>query len=275
MNYSQLDLPDIQNVLFHPRRHTEPVSTTGKHTINVAADSTVTLGCRFFINDASSPTLLYFHGNGETANDYEDIAPLFVERGMNVFLATYRGYGWSSGTPSAAAMMKDSLKVYSAAVGAIQEMGLKDTLFVMGRSIGSAAAIEVCSHFSDSLRGLIVDSGFAQTLPLLESLGYDTSQSGLTEKDGFGNIEKIEEIKIPTLFLHGSQDLIIPIRQAEKLQAFSGARMKKFFVIPGADHNSVLTVGGELYFEAVKDFIDEITGATSWRQRRKQFKRQR
>jgi len=275
MDYTELDQPDIQRLLFHPRQQKELSSTATRHTINVAADDSDTLGCRFFIDEPASPTLLYFHGNGETVNDYEEIAPLFVKRGLNVFVATYRGYGWSSGIPSATVMMKDSLKAYAAAVAAMEKFGLKDTLFVMGRSIGSAPALEICSHFSDSVKGLIIDSGFARTLPLLENLGYDTTRSALSEKDGFGNLEKIEEIEIPTLFLHGSQDHIIPIRQAEQLQAFSGARTKKFFVIPGADHNSVLAVGGELYFEAIKDFIDDITGATSWRQRRKQFKNQR
>jgi hypothetical protein len=271
-NYKKLDQTGIKEFLFHPRKETQPIATAHSLNIDIRINDAAVLGCRFHLDDVESPTILCFHGNGETVSDYDERAPLFQQAGINLFVATYRGYGWSSGEPDAETMIRDCREVFPSVMKTLAEMELTGAVFVMGRSIGSAPAIEVCSIFSESIKGLIIESGFADTLPLLQNLGYDTSLNLIEEKDGFGNRDKIGEITIPTLILHGSVDSLIPVPQAERLQSFSGARTKKFFVIPGADHNSVLSRGGEHYFTTIKGFIDEITGKTSWRQKRRAYK---
>jgi uncharacterized protein len=272
-NYTKLDQPEILQYLFYPRKEKQPASTANVHNIDIKVEEAVTLGCRLFLHDKTAPTILFFHGNSETVKDYENIAWSFTQTGLNFFIATYRGYGWSDGSPTVEKMLGDCTKIHEAVQQTIIDFSLRDdALFVMGRSIGSAAAIEMCSRYDDSIRGLIIESGFADTLPLLKNLGITSLQDFSGEQDGFGNREKIETIIMPTLLLHGAADTLIPVPQAERLQAFSGARTKKFFVIPGADHNSVLSAGGELYFSTIKDFIDDITGASSWRNRRKKFR---
>jgi hypothetical protein len=55
------------------------------------------------------------------------------------------------------------------------------------------------------------------------------------------------------LFIHGSDDSIIPIQLGRKL--FEAAREpKQFHVISGADHNDVFWVGGEGYTALLRDF---------------------
>lgn len=57
-------------------------------------------------------------------------------------------------------------------------------LYVMGRSLGSAVAIEVALHAREQLTGLIVESGFADTFALLARLGACV-QGADEERDGF------------------------------------------------------------------------------------------
>lgn len=270
--YSRLDQPEIQKFLFHPKIEQQPPEKANQHNITVNLPDENFLGCKFYFQAKESATILYFHGNGEIVSDYDDIAPLYNAAGFNIFVASYRGYGWSTGTPGVQYMMDDCTFIYDTVCKTMSDMAIDAPLFVMGRSIGCAPAMELCTDYPDTIRGLIVESGFAQTLPLLKNLGCDIAGQTINEEEGFGNLEKIESIIMPTLFLHGSQDSIIPIHQAEKLQAFSGARTKKFFVIPGADHNSVLAAGGDQYFTTLRDFIDDITGKSSWRTRRKKYK---
>ncbi len=269
--YNKLDQKEVLEFLFHPRKE-EKTAPADSSNIDVTLPDNTVLGCRFHLHDDAAPTILFFHGNGETVCDYDDIAPLFNRLGMNFFAATYRGYGWSGGTPTVESMMKDCWEVLGSVQKTMKDMEMTGALIVMGRSLGSASAIELCTDDPESIKGLIIESGFADTLPLLRNLGYDPSLNLLDEKDGFGNRDKIGEVKLPTLILHGSMDSIITAHQAERLQAFSGARTKKFFVVPGADHNSVLSQGGELYFSTIKGFIDDVTGKTSWRNRRKKSK---
>ncbi len=145
----------------------------------------------------------------------------------------------------------------------------------MGRSLGSACAIDLVSRYPDDFKGLILDSAFANTLPLAKRLGYDISNHDITEEDCFNNLAKIRKITNPTLIFHGARDQIIPVAEAEKLQAESGAKTKQFHIVPGADHNSIISIGGSLYFETIKNFINIVTGKNTWRQRRKSHKKKR
>lgn len=272
-NYTKLDNPEILQHLFHPRSITKEEPPQNCYNVDVGIDDGVNLGCRFYLHNPDAPTLLYFHGNGENISDYNDISQTYNRFGLNFFITTYRGYGWSTGTPTVDTMLSDTQAVYGAYEKLAREHYLKGPLFVMGRSIGSAAAIELCSQEIDTIKGLIIESGFADTLPLLYCLGLAPDQCQFTEEDGFGNLEKIAEIKLPTLILHGAADQVIPVPQAERLQAFGGARMKKFFIIPGADHNNIIVRGGEHYFTTIKTFTDEAVGRNTWREKRHKYSR--
>ena len=271
--YPKLDRIEILQYLFHPRPVDRDEKPQNSYDIDIEVESGTQLGCRFFLENIAAPTILYFHGNGETVSDYNQIAPFYNRFGLNLMVATYRGYGWSTGTPTASTMLSDCHLVYEEFEKFSTEKKLEGPLFVMGRSIGSAAAIELCQNQPENIKGLIIESGFADTLPLLYCIGLSPDKCQLLEEDGFGNLEKIAEIKLPTLILHGAADQVIPVPQAERLQAFAGARMKKFFIIPGADHNSMIDRGGEHYFLTIKTFTDEATGKNTWREKRHKYKR--
>lgn len=108
------------------------------------------------------------------------------------------------------------------------------------------------------MAGLIIESGIAQTLPLLRIIGLDVEALGIDEADGFGNLEKIARVQKPTYILHAQHDQIIPITLAEGLQSLCGARSKEFQMIPGADHNNILALTGKLYFQAIKQFLKRV-----------------
>ncbi|BDD87228.1 alpha/beta hydrolase [Desulfofustis limnaeus] len=272
----KLDTPQIGSVLFHPRPETslDPPAGAVDFAVNTE-DGRAVLGCRAFIGEQEhAPVILFFHGNGETVGDYDDIGPLFLEVGINVVFATYRGYGWSTGVPSASKLVLDAESVLVASQQWLQDHSLSGPLFVMGRSLGSVSAIELVYRFPDRCRGLLIESGFADTVPLLATIGVSPIPEELAEADCFNNRRKIAHIELPTLILHGARDQLIPIGEAEKLQAESGARNKQFQVVPGADHNSLMLVAGPLYFAAIKQFIDGVTGVNTWRERRRHFKRE-
>jgi pimeloyl-ACP methyl ester carboxylesterase len=273
---SKLDRPEILSTIFFPRQdhgHGSP-PLAKDFLIDVSEDGT-TLLCRFHTCDKDAPVILFFHGNGEIVSDYDTIAGEYTRAGINIFFATYRGYGGSSGSPSVSALFHDN----STIAGYLQEYlrgnGYTGALFAMGRSLGSVSAIDLVSRYPDDFKGLILDSAFADTLPLAKRLGYDVSNHDITEEDCFNNLAKIRKISNPTLIFHGARDQIIPLAEAEKLQAESGAKTKQFHIVPGADHNSIISIGGSLYFETIKNFIDTVTGQNTWRKRRRSHKKKR
>ena len=105
--------------------------------------------------------------------------------------------------------------------------------------------------------GLIIESGFAHTFPLLTTLGLRTSLEGIDEaSDGFGNLAKIAQVDAPTLIIHGQEDQLIPIENAQALYKHSAAADKQLVTISGAGHNNLLFAGQETYFAALKAFTE-------------------
>lgn len=273
---SKLDRPEILAAIFHPRKEEKTTLPAACSDFDVPIPSDdVTLGCRFYLTDPEAVSIVFFHGTGETVADYDEIAPLFLEAGINILVAGYRGYGWSNGEPSVTSLYKDSTLVLDTFISYCKDNGLCEDIFVMGRSLGSAASIDIGYWTPEKIKGIIIDSGFAHSLPLAARLGYDVASAGIEEEDCFNNLTKIEEITIPTLILHGAEDQLIPLNEAVKLQAESGAKTKQLFVVPGADHNSLIAKGGSLYFETIKVFTDTVTDRNTWRLRRKNFKSQK
>nr|MBF0222449.1 alpha/beta hydrolase [Desulfobulbaceae bacterium] len=175
------------------------------------------------------------------------------------FLAVdYRGYGNSGGTPSASSMMLDARAIFQYVQQWLTSENRSGALFVMGRSLGSASALEIAYSFEKEISGLILESAFAQTLPLLLALDVDIQKLGISEMDGFKNVQKIELITKPVFILHAQRDTLLPLVNAEILHSKCAARSKELSIVPGADHNTIINVAGDLYFAVLKQFTNKI-----------------
>jgi len=258
-DYSQLDQPGITQFLFHPRKDTGSTSIESLDS-SVPVDDNITVNVRFHMDKNDFPNILFFHGNGEIVSDYDDIAPVYHQNGLNFVAADYRGYGKSTGNPSASNMIKDSHIIFKHFIDWLKKNNFSGPIIVMGRSLGSAPALELAANYSKDISGLIIESGFASTVKLLMRLGIPARDMGLTEQKGFNNLLKISNFMKPTLIIHAQNDLIIPISDAENLQSYCGARSKQFQMVPGADHNSIMMVAGKQYFELIKAFTNKIEG---------------
>ena len=271
--FTLMDRPEITQHLFHPIRVAKNTPPAGAVDIDVRREDGAVIGCRLYSHATTSPTLIFFHGNGEIIPDYDEIGPMYVHEGLNFLVAEYRGYGWSTGTPLTSTLLPDSNAVFLALRDWLRDHGYTGALLVKGRSLGSASAIDVAVNHSDAICGLIIESGFAKTLPLAKVLGIDLATMGITEEQTFNNSGKIAQFTKPTFILHGQYDQLIPLWQAETLHAESGAKSKELQVVPGADHNSLIAVAGPLYFQAIRKFVEKAAGiAPDWRERRRQFK---
>ncbi len=257
--YDKLDQQGVIEYIFHPSSPSGSPCPTGAEDLHVDVDDGITVHLRIFpCDDLEAPCLLFFHGNGEIVSDYDDAAPMYNSRGITFIAADYRGYGLSTGTPSATTMLADSHLILEAACSWLQNHNYTGKLLVMGRSLGSACALELAAAHPDRISALLIDSGFAFTLPLLETIGVDTDGLGLTEEDGFHNLDKIRKITMATYIIHGQNDETISITNASELIAESPALQKEFQAVPGAGHNTIMSVAGPMYYDVMGRFINKI-----------------
>jgi alpha-beta hydrolase superfamily lysophospholipase len=204
------------------------------------------------------PVILFFHGNGEIVSDYDDLGPIFAQMGINFLPCDYRGYGRSTGQPTVTAMMNDCHEIFDQSIVWLRENGYTGKIIVMGRSLGSASALEIASCHPEETNGVIIESGFAYIMPLLELLGLYEDMHGVNESSGPENYEKIKKISVPTLVIHAEYDHIIPFDDGLTLHANSGSSDKTLLEIKGADHNSIFAVGLNNYLNAVKSLADKL-----------------
>lgn len=271
--YRKIDHLEILTRLFPPVENLPSPCPPGALDINFDAGNEGGLNCRFYGIDQQAPVLFCYPATTACPGQLDALAKQYNQEGMNFFLASYRGCGGNAGSPSVASLYADSKKMFPLALDWLQSKGYTGALFVMGDSIGSLCAIDTIIVNSEAIKGLIIESGICDTAPFLRALGVSDSLADITEEEGFNNLQKIARIKVATLIFHGAQDHLVPMTEAEQLQAASGARNKQFFIIPGAKRHTVSATGGVLLVQAIKQFTDTVCGVNTWRQKRRSSKR--
>lgn len=259
LDYSALDAPELLAFFFHPRPEI-PGRGTPSHAVDmmIPVDGEARINARLHPAGKTDPTLLFFHGNGEIVSDYDDLGPIYSRMGINFFPVDYRGYGRSSGTPTISAMMADCRVILDFVRDLLLREGYSGPLFVMGRSIGSASAIEIAKTAPEKIDGLIVESGFAHIIPLLNLLGAHTGGLDPRAIREMENIHKIGAFTKPLLVIHAERDHIIPLGDGQALFTACPAPRKRLLTIPMADHNTLFAYGLDSYMDAVKDLVHGI-----------------
>lgn len=254
-----IDDPAVGGAVFFARPDLPfgPVSP-GAHDQLFETAPGVDLRLRLFPGPDASPAILFFHGNGETARDYDPVAAAYNQLPATLIVAEYRGYGPSRGTPSLATFLTDAHRTLDEVRKLLASESRSTAIVAMGRSLGSAPAIELAASRSDELAGLVVESGFARIVPLLELLGIPIAALGITEDHGPKNAEKIGRVELPTLILHAVNDQIIPIEDGETLYEASADPDKTLVRVPRAGHNDISFVAGASYFDAIASLLDRI-----------------
>ena len=202
--------------------------------------------------DTATQTLLWFHGNAGNITHRLDNIRLLHDRGINVFIFDYRGYGRSEGEPDEQGLYADGRAAYDYI---INERSIRpDDIIFFGRSLGTAIAIDVAHDRTP--RGLILESAFTDAKAMARVI-MPLVPIGAVIKTKFDSIGKIKELRIPVLFIHGDRDSIIPYELGRKL--FEAANEpKEFYSIPGADHNDTYIVGGEQYFSTLQTWWNAL-----------------
>lgn len=257
-----LDRPEIVRLIFYPRRHQGAIrETKDTYSLSITINKDINIVGRFYRTNEYklAPTILFFHGNGEIATDYDFIGPTYQQMGINFFVADYRGYGQSDGHPSFSSMIADAHVIYQSFRKYLSENNFLGSVSVMGRSLGSASAIEIAAHYQSQLACLIIESGFASTYNLLRRLGIPSSLLLPEKEEAASTLPLTKKVKIPTLFIHGENDMIIPLEDGIALHKNVASENKNILIVPGAGHNDLLLIGPDDYMEAIEKIISETS----------------
>nr|VFJ77601.1 MAG: hypothetical protein BECKFW1821C_GA0114237_113110 [Candidatus Kentron sp. FW] len=253
----QLDHPMVNSTIFFPRQDPGLPSPPGSEDFYIEVDPGIRVMARYYPHEPDSPMLIHFHGNGEIVADYDNIAPAFHAAGASLVSVDYRGYGKSDGQPSVRKLLDDAHAVLDFLLKLRDERAYRSPLVVMGRSLGSAPAIELAASRGEQFAGLVVESGFAQMFPLLALFGISPEQLGISPESNRDNEDKMREVQKPVLILHAEGDEIIPLWNGQRNFERAGTQEKRLVTIPHADHNTIMMFG-DLYWGGLKAFLSGL-----------------
>lgn len=210
-------------------------------------------------NSNSSNVLLYLHGNGANIGSNLGIAKNYYKLGFSILMIDYRGYGMSeSKFPTEARVYKDAQVAWDYLV---ETRGFKaKQIFIYGHSLGGAIAIDLSVRKPQSA-GLIVESSFTSIENVVSYYGgiYRFFPIRLVLNQRFDSLSKVPLLKTPILFIHGSEDKIVPDYMSEELYKATTSP-KQLKIIPEAGHNDIASVAREEYLTTVKDFLVLVKG---------------
>ena len=141
MNLSFLERQEILEVIFpvvyspFTQNDNFTSSSSNAKVYSTEVEKGINISSGFWVSGKESPSILYFHGNGETVNGHEWIAPLYNQHNINLFVADYRGYGSSNGKPTVAYMLIDAHIIFRNFQEIIRKEGFNNRIFLMGRSL--------------------------------------------------------------------------------------------------------------------------------------------
>jgi len=200
----------------------------GFSAVRLQTEDGIRLAAAWRQGSAAKPTILFFHGNGDSLSGAEVATRTIAGAGYGVLLAEYRGYAGNPGSPSEQGLYRDG----RAALAWLEERGIAPgCVVVVGNSIGTGVATEIAARAP--VAGLVLVSGFTSLPDVIAPL-YRWLPVRMLLRDRFDNRSKIASVKAPILLLHGTADTLIPARHSVALSR--AARNTRLALVPGAGH---------------------------------------
>jgi len=255
----------IENKLvFHPNKSNDSTTPDAYglqyDDVTFRTEDGLNLNGWFVPGKKSSPddnlhTLLWFHGNAGNINRRLDNIKMLYDRvPANVFIIDYRQYGKSEGKISEQGTYLDA-KAALSYLHSRKDINNEKIIF-FGRSLGSAVAVDLA--VKEECCALILETPFTSIKEMGKELYPFLFISLHFLRTKYDSLSKISKIKVPTLIMHGDKDELVPIEQG-KILYDKANEPKEFYTIPGAMHNDTHIVGGEEYFDVIKNFISKLT----------------
>jgi uncharacterized protein len=198
--------------------------------------------------DKNAPVLLYLHGARWNITGSSTRIPRWNKMGFSVLAIDYRGFGQSSArTPSESSANEDAKVAWEYA----KTLSPNNKHFIFGHSLGGAIATKLALTHPEA-DGLILEGTFTSIPDMMKEMKWGFLPVGFLVTQRFDTLDCIDDIKMPILFAHGTNDDIVPFSMSERL--FAAAKSsKRFFRAEGGNHHNLTANYFDEYSRAVKE----------------------
>ncbi len=177
-------------------------------------DKEARLNALYFYVENPKGVVLYFHGRGGNLNhNMGKFSHEFTDRGYDLFIMDYRGFGKSRGKLSEKAICHDADYCYDYLLDYFPE----DKIIVYGRSLGTGIATYVASHHDP--KALVLEAPYFNILDLTprEAPYLPRFLIPLILKYHFRTDKWIVKVDSPIHIFHGTEDELVPYDSSTRL----------------------------------------------------------
>lgn len=176
----------------------------------------------------------------------------------------YRGYSYSQDVvPSEAGLKKDAdamvqfLRNPEQFDEEIAEHINPQLIFAHGRSLGGAVAIYVAQKYKDMFRGMIVENTFTSISDMADTMfPFLKPIKPFVLRIGWYSDKLIEDVQVPTFFVTGDEDEIVPYEQTVRLHEMANeTRFKDLYLVKGGSHGDTFLKEPKIYLTKLDRFI--------------------
>ena len=199
-----------------------------------------------------APAILYLHGvRWNLTGQLFRIEQLHA-LGYSVLAIDYRGFGQSHGELPSETTVYEDARIAWERFQTLQPDPSKRLIY--GHSLGGAVAIDLAAELGKQLplpvRGLVIESTFTSLADVATAVANTSLPVRWLLSQKFDSIDKIADIRMPLLVVHGLDDRYVPPRFSEQL--FKAAQEpKRLMLVPGASHNNSMSLAGRSYGQAL------------------------
>lgn len=205
-------------------------------------------------DSADCPTLLFFYGGGGTLSDVVEICRRWRSLGANVVGVEYPGYGMSDGRSSESNFYAAAEEVHDYLRRRADLSHSK--IIAVGQSLGTGVATELAMR--RNVAGVVLFSPYTRMADMAR-IRAPYIPTSLILKHHFRTDEKIPQLKVPILIMHGNHDSMIPVQMSQRLAGLNPAHVRAVYV--DADHVDLLERAKLETDAALGAFIQTIKGA--------------
>ena len=237
-------------ILFHPKKLAADFHYKFKdrfEEINIPFNDTDTMNLIKFLPDKIpvKGVVIYFHGNMKNIEHYATFVGPFLKLGYEVWMEDYPGFGKSTGLITEQKLYEQALQVKKMADVKFHA----DSIIIYGKSLGTGIAANVASRTKAKM--LILETPYYSIPSLFSSYAFMYPNEMMSNYK-IPTHTFLEDVPYPVIIFHGTNDGVIPLRCAKKLEAVLKPT-DKFITIEKASHNNLNAT--QEYFTAIDSLL--------------------
>ncbi len=189
--------------------------------------------------------VLYLKGNSKSIKGWGKYAKDFTDRGYEVLMMDYRGFGKSKGVRSQQLLMHDASDVYRA----LRSHVSPEHIIIYGRSLGCYFATYLAAQVRPKM--LILEAPFYSMEKIVKRILPMYPVKYLLRYP-FETYYWFHDLECPTHLIHGTRDFLVPLDHSRKLLK-ENPEHTELYTIPGGGHKNLNTF--EVYHGVLQDIL--------------------